>query len=102
MHQEPREPFEQDQADRQGGMHQAMADRDRQRRLRLAALLAEEALQDADDSWRAHEIAEQGTPFGHSGCRWLAAAANDRWLVNQGRPQKYGTLSRTIDRRLEL
>jgi len=55
-----------------------------------------------DDSWRAHELAKHGAALGHAGCRWLAAAAYDRWLVTQGKPQKYGTQSRMIDGRLEL
>ncbi len=28
---------------------------------------------------------------GHRPARWLAAAVYDRWLIYQGRPQKYGT-----------
>ncbi len=118
MNQELRELFEQDQADRQGGMHQGMAERDGQRRQRLAELMAGAALQDADDNWhaamllhhsgnlddnwRAHELAKQGAALGHSGSRWLAAAAYDRWLVTQGKPQKFGTQFRMINGRLEL
>jgi hypothetical protein len=37
-------------------------------------------------SWK-----ERGAELGHPNCRWLAAAAYDRWLMNQGKPQKYGT-----------
>lgn len=29
--------------------------------------------------------------LGHSTCRWLAVAAYDRWLMGQGKTQKYGT-----------
>lgn len=118
MNQELRSLFEQDQADRRGGMHAGIGERDRQRRERLAMLVAGDALQDADDFWhaamllqhgdslddywRAHELAKQGAAVGHSGCRWLAAAAYDRWLVNQGKLQKYGTQARTIKGHLEL
>jgi hypothetical protein len=118
MNQGLRELFEQDQADRQGGMHPGVVDRDRRRRERLAMLVAGGALQDADDFWhaamllqhgnslddywRAHELAKQGAALGHSGCRWLAAAAYDRWLVNQGKLQKYGTQARTVNGHLEL
>src|SRR6266704_739264 len=41
--------------------------------------------------WKAHELAMRGAELGHPTCRWLAAAAYDRWLMNQGKPQKYGT-----------
>jgi transposase len=44
-----------------------------------------------DDFWRAHELAKRGAELGHPNCRWLTAAAYDRWLMNQGKPQKYGT-----------
>lgn len=44
-----------------------------------------------DDYWRAHELAKNGAELGHHGARWLAAAAYDRWLMRQGKPQKYGT-----------
>lgn len=110
--------FEQDQADRHGGLHAGMGERDRRRRERLTVLLTEDSFQDAadnwhaamllqrgdslDDYWRAHELAKHGAALGHAGCRWLAAAAYDRWLVNQGQPQKFGTQSRTIGGHLVL
>ncbi len=118
MNQELRDLFEQDQADRQGGMHAGVGERDRQRRERLADLIAGDALQDADDHWHAamllqhsdslddywhaHDLAKHGAALGHVVCRWLAAAAYDRWLVTQGKPQKFGTQSRMVDGRLEL
>ncbi len=33
----------------------------------------------------------KGAELGHRAARWLAAAAHDRWLMRQGKPQKYGT-----------
>jgi hypothetical protein len=85
----------------------AMRERDRQRRLRAAAILAilsapEEAdlyhaallFQHGDepeDAWRAYELAREATERGDERARWLTAAAYDRWLMYQGRPQKYGT-----------
>lgn len=44
-----------------------------------------------DDYWMAHTLAKRSAEMGHNPGRWLAAAALDRWLLNQGKPQKYGT-----------
>ena len=44
-----------------------------------------------DHWWRAHELAKRAAELGHQRGRWLAAAAYDRWLMRQGRPQKFGT-----------
>jgi hypothetical protein len=41
--------------------------------------------------WRAHELASRAAELGYTRARWLAAAAFDRWLMFQGKPQKYGT-----------
>ena len=43
-----------------------------------------------------------GAALGHPAGRWLAAAAYDRWLTQQGRPQKYGTQYRQAGGRWEL
>lgn len=40
---------------------------------------------------RAHELAREAAKGGVRAARWLAAAAYDRWLMYQGKPQKYGT-----------
>lgn len=44
-----------------------------------------------DDFWRAHEFARLASEMGHERARWLAAAAYDRWLMHQGKAQRYGT-----------
>lgn len=44
-----------------------------------------------DDYWRAHELAKASAEAGYRPARWLAAAAYDRWLMHQGRPQRFGT-----------
>jgi hypothetical protein len=44
-----------------------------------------------DDYWMAHELAKASAGAGYSPARWLAAAAYDRWLMHQGKPQRYGT-----------
>jgi len=106
--------FEQDQADRSvffeqldHEQRQQVLQRDRARRQRVEELVGSEALQAPEDYfhaamvfqhgetlehfWRAHELARRGEELGHPTCRWLTAAAYDRWLMNQGKPQKYGT-----------
>ena len=43
--------------------------------------------------WHAHLLALTAADLGHPDGRWLAAAAVDRWLLRQDRPQRYGTQS---------
>lgn len=40
---------------------------------------------------QAHEFAQQAVNMGSKVTRWLYAASLDRWLVSQGKLQKYGT-----------
>lgn len=113
MNKELQTIFEQDQADRStfeqlDHKHiQQMRQRDKARRQRVEELLGNEALQVAgdyfhaamvfqhgeklEDFWKAYELARRGAELGHPDCRWLSAAACDRWLMNQRKPQKYGT-----------
>jgi hypothetical protein len=113
MNKELQALFEQDQADRRAfdqldhEQIQQMLQRDRERRQRVEELIGSEELQapedyfhaamvfqhgeKLEDFWQAHELAMRGAELGHPGCRWLSAAAYDRWLMNQGKPQKYGT-----------
>jgi hypothetical protein len=44
-----------------------------------------------EDAERAHTFATRSSELGHRPARWLAAASYDRWLMYQGKPQKYGT-----------
>ncbi len=99
--------FVEDQGDRRGELPADLAERDRRRRRRVQELIATDGLREPedyfhaamvfrhgealDDYWRAHELAKNGAELGHHGARWLAAAAYDRWLMRQGKPQKYGT-----------
>lgn len=39
----------------------------------------------------AHELAEKAVSLGDETAKWLYAATLDRWLLSQGRAQKYGT-----------
>jgi hypothetical protein len=113
MNQELKSLYEQDQADRLEWQKQTqeyrsqMRQRDRIRRQRVEELIASEALQVAEDYfhaaiifqhgetlehyWQAHELAKKGAELGHRASRWLTAAAYDRWLMRQGKPQAYGT-----------
>src|SRR5438105_5327303 len=113
MNKELQALYEEDQADRRAFEQldheqvQQVLQRDRARRQRVEELVRSEALQaredyfhaamvfqhgeTLDDYWRAHELAKRGAELGHPNCRWLTAAAYDRWLTNQGKPQKYGT-----------
>ncbi|MBV9228441.1 MAG: hypothetical protein JOZ18_03935 [Chloroflexi bacterium] len=107
MHEELLRLYEEDQADRKGQMHPDMRERDRVRRQRIEELISAGALQTGEDYfhaamifqhgemlahyWRAHELAKKAAEMDHSTGRWLTAAAYDRWLMKQGKPQKYGT-----------
>jgi hypothetical protein len=44
-----------------------------------------------EEIWQAHILAEQAIKLGLRRARWLTAATYDRWLMYQGKPQKYGT-----------
>ena len=100
--------FAADQQDRKDRVAAAeMVARDKARRERVQALLDSGALQYPIDLYhaamvfqhglaladyqRAHELARQSAEQGCEQARWLAAAAHDRWLHRQGKPQKYGT-----------
>lgn len=87
--------------------YKALRQRDRQRRERVAELVAAGALETGEDyfhaahlfqhgdspadAWEAHTLALKAVERGHRRARWLAAAAFDRWRMYQGEPQKYGT-----------
>jgi TPR repeat protein len=107
MNQELRELYEQDQAERQGPISPDLMERDRKRRQRVEELLDSGSVVSAEDYfhaamvfqhgekvedyWKAYELARRAAEQGHTTGRWLAAAAYDRWLMKQGKPQKYGT-----------
>ncbi|MDQ5889513.1 MAG: hypothetical protein QG609_6 [Patescibacteria group bacterium] len=42
---------------------------------------------DTEDYWKAHELGESAGEEG----KWIAAAAEDRWLLSKGEKQKWGT-----------
>lgn len=87
--------------------YRAMRERDVQRRMQVSHLMDGGALKAAEDyfhaarifqhgdtpedAWQAHQLALHSAQLGHRPARWMAAAAYDRWLMYQGKPQKYGT-----------
>ena len=110
VHQELPTLYEHDQEDRRrGGFGPWVLVRDWFRRRRLNRLIAAGALHGAAaedyfhaamllhhaprlrDYWRAHELAQRAAELGYAPARWLVAASYDRWLMRQGKPQKYGT-----------
>ncbi len=44
-----------------------------------------------DEILKAHTLASKALELGVSDARWLTAATYDRWLMCQGRTQKFGT-----------
>jgi hypothetical protein len=116
--------FEQDQADRRGGLDQSnwaeIARRDESRKARVRQVLADGGARLADDYYhaamvlqhgegvedfrRAHEVAMKALEFEpvHPLARWLAAASKDRELMALGKPQLYGTqFKRSVDGKVE-
>ena len=119
MNQELRDLFVADQTERRGDIgydtrdYWQLRERDAQRRRRVSELLAQGAVSAPDDYfhaalifqhgetlediWQAHELARKAVEMGATqsmglkDSHWLAAAALDRWLMYQGKPQKYGT-----------
>lgn len=84
-----------------------LRERDAERRRRLEAIIASGGLKEPEDHyyaawilnhgesveeiWQAHILAKKAAGEGFRRALWLAAATYDRWLMYQGRPQKYGT-----------
>lgn len=111
VHPELYRMFTEDQADRQSQPidWSVVTPRDEQRRSRAAAILAAGEAPEADDFFhaaiifqhgtetadyaRAEELARRSVEIDPEFDRgwWLIAAAHDRWLHSQGKPQIYGT-----------
>jgi len=47
--------------------------------------------EDPEDFKKAHEFAKKAVGMGSKVTKWLYAASLDRWLISQGKLQKYGT-----------
>jgi hypothetical protein len=108
--------FEADQDDRRSGRDwKVTVANDEVRLARTKELVLAGLVQTADDHYRAAfvfqhgpelddiahalEHARRAVELGHPRARWIAAAAEDRWLVRQDRPQKYGTQLHGVDGR---
>ena len=84
-----------------------LRERDAERRKRLQDIIESGGLEEPEDYyrgawilnhgetleeiWQAHILAKTAAESGSGHARWLAAATYDRWLMYQGKPQKYGT-----------
>ncbi len=111
FHAELRSLYEADQADRQGTDidWQKVDARDRTRRVRVAELAASGALRDSRDFLHAAMVYQHGEGAdeirqamqwaqrsaeldpANKNARWLACAAEDRWLQRSGKSQIWGT-----------
>jgi hypothetical protein len=119
MNQELRDLFVADQTEPRGDIgydtpdYWQLRERDAQRRSRVNELLAQGEVSAPDDYFHAALIFQHGETveeilqacelartaaemgatqsMGSKDSLWLAAAALDRWLMYQGKPQKYGT-----------
>ena len=118
---ELKEMHDADQADRRPPIDwDAVSDRDLARRERAREILDAGGATVADDWFHAALIFQHGWEEAdyevavscakravemdptNATARWLKAAAEDRLLMKQGKPQKYGTQSRKVDERWEL
>ena len=86
---------------------------DAERRQIVGAWLDAGAIQDGRGLWsaamifqhgrqvahyaRARELALAAVEEGYADARWLKAAAEDRWLLAQGKRQRYGTQFQEVD-----
>jgi hypothetical protein len=87
--------------------YSALRERDAARRQQLQKIVESNGLEELEDYynaawilnhgetveeiWQAHVLAKKASELGLNRARWLTAATYDRWLMYQGRPQKYGT-----------
>lgn len=111
--------YDDDQADRAGSYEKIdwsqVTPRDQARRKRVDEIIATGGAKVADDYYhaamvyqhgdspdeiqRAHDLAVKAVEFDpkHNAARWLAAASEDRKLMYEGKPQKWGTQCKKID-----
>jgi hypothetical protein len=113
MSSELQDLFRADQSDRKNHpdygtpQYWLLRERDAERRKHLGVIIESGGLKESEDYyyaawilnhgesieeiWQAHILAKQAVELGSRRARWLAAATYDRWLMYQGRRQKYGT-----------
>lgn len=101
--------FEEDRADAQIFRGDEAFIASQARRVRVEQLLAQGAVNTAEDYFhacfifqhgdklenyaQAHLLARTAGDLGHPRAPYMVAASYDRWLMRQGKPQKYGTNS---------
>ncbi len=113
MEQTIKELFEEDQADRErypsptSDELKWVGDRDVLRKATAQKMLDENLLtkpedyyyaafifqhgNTAEDYLKAHQFAQKALEMGYEKAGWIYAATLDRYLINTGKPQKYGT-----------
>ena len=113
MNEELKSLFDEDQADRKNNPNptpdklKEITSRDFRRRQQTKKLIDEGLLkvpldyyhaayifqhgQTAHDYLKAHEFAKIALDLGYDGAKYIFAATLDRYLINTGKPQKYGT-----------
>ncbi len=111
--------YDEDQADRAGPYEQLdwskITPRDQARRTRVDEIVARGGARTADDYYhaamvyqhgnstdeieRAHDLAVKAVELDprHTAAKWLAAASEDRKLMYEHKPQKWGTQYKKID-----
>jgi hypothetical protein len=111
--------FQQDQKSRVGGFDKidwkVVNAQDAEHRQRVTQILAEGGAKASDDYYhaamifqhgkdpadfeQAHNLARKAVELDatNDAARWLAAATRDRFLMNQGQPQLYGTQFKKVD-----
>jgi len=112
--------YDEDQADRSASSYEkidwaVVGPRDEARRKRVDEIVAAGGARAADDYYhaamvyqhgnstdeiqRAHDLAVKAVELdaNHDAAKWLAAAAEDRKLMYEGKPQKWGTQYKKID-----
>jgi hypothetical protein len=116
--------FDEDQTDRQGALEHIdwskVMERDEQRRRRVTEIMQAGAATTALDYFQAATIMQHGSAApdfdaahqwavhaveldpSHNAAKWLAAASQDRYLMQLGKPQRYGTQLRKVDGRWSL
>jgi hypothetical protein len=112
--------YDEDQADRNAGSYEKIdwtkvTPRDQARRKRVDEIIAAGGAKAADDYYhaamvyqhgdspdeiqRAHDLAVKAAELDpkHDAARWLAAASEDRKLMYEGKPQRWGTQYKKVD-----
>ena len=113
MNQELKDIFDEDQKDREDHpnygteKYRQLRERDSLRRERVTEIIQTETMLTSRDCyhaamifqhgetvgeiWQAHVLAKRAAKQGFRPARYLVASSYDRWLMYQGKPQKYGT-----------